>query len=110
MDIPVYSCDSSTWRQVAARDYIMFRNPVNGTTDYIRLETVVPTRGQKWKMFLSYEYRKELEEYLRDELGIQYADLLGFNGSVNRQLVNVHFFAELERRITENHLQHGWPY
>jgi len=110
IDIPVYSCDSSTWRQVAARDYIMFHNPVKGTTDNIRLETVVPTQGQKWKMFKSYKYCKQLEAYLWDELQLQYSDLLGYDGPVNRQIVNVHFLAELQRRITENHKLQGWQY
>ena len=113
MDSPVYSCDSSNWTQMAARDQLLYWNPHNTTEDKkdtIYVERIVRTKSENLKKFTTYEHRQELEDYLDKEFGFTYADMLGYDGLFNRQLVNIHFLEELQRRITENHLQHGWPY
>lgn len=112
--IPAFSCDSSTWTKAAIMvDAIMYWNPhrtgVN-KTDTIHLETTISNGTCGGFQFMSYPHRKELEDFLSSNLHLTYGDLLGHDGPLNRKLVNMFYFLELEERITQHHHELGFPY
>ncbi len=113
IDAPVYSCDSSSWTQAGGHNEILFWNdaiPSRNKKDRIKLERYTYPQKIKKGYFMGYEYKVALEAFLEKELGLTYSDLQGTNDLFNRQLVNVQYFAELERHITEYHQEQGWQY
>ena len=65
--------------------------------------------GKRQYHFVEYPWRWELEEYLSNTFGLKYRDLCGYQDKENMQLVNIHYFTELERRINEEHIKRGVP-
>ena len=59
--------------------------------------------------FVEYPWRKELVEYLFKTFGLTYHNLCGYNSYDHMQLVNTHYFTELERRINEERIKRGIP-
>ena len=110
--LPVWSCDSSTWNQTPGRGYVLYWNPNKrdiDKTDRIYLEDNYPF--QKGKMyFMSYPHRTEFETYIDKELGLTYGDLMGPDWLLNRELVNLHYFCELERLVTNKHRELGFQF
>jgi len=111
--LPVFSCDSSNWLQVARRyDEILYWNPKSDKidkTEAIALETMYSAKELTY--FEDYDYKRDLEDYLWDELQMKYSDLLGgAEGRFNRSLVNVHYYSLLEQRITAHHLELGYSH
>jgi len=108
--LPIYSCDSSTWTQAGDRGYILYWNSQKrgaDKTDKICLPDYKDEhRGSVY--FNDYEYKDELKKYLETNFGISYLKLLGYNSFLNRRIVNTHFFVELEKKITEEHLRKGF--
>jgi hypothetical protein len=101
--LPVFSADSSTWAQAGARDYIKYWNPGRSKldkTDKIYLDERI------W----DYPYLDQLEDYLDDELGLEIDTLLGKGKHLNRQLVNIHYFVNLEDRINKKHKELGFTF
>ena len=58
--------------------------------------------------YSNYEYRKELDEYLYQTLGVTENDLLGLEGSYYKQLVVLHYFVQLEEIVNRIHLDNGF--
>lgn len=101
--LPVFSADSSTWRQSGARDYIKYWNPERSRvdkTDKIYLDERI------W----DYPCFDQLEDYLYDELGLTIDTLIGKGKHLNRELVNIHYFVKLEERINKKHQELGYTF
>ena len=106
IDAPVFSCDSSNWPRTGKDNDILFWNEENkqrDKRDKIGLETYAKPVKKKSKMYMSYENKLELDEYLEKELQLTYTDLLGANNFLNRRVVNIHYFVRLEELITAHH-------
>jgi len=107
---PIYSCDASTWIFAGIFGDIMWWNPQKGrqnNKDYVYLEEILPPKPNA-KPLSEHEYRKELNQYLDQELGITENDLLGPDGSYFKGIVNLHYFLKLEEVINQIHRQKGF--
>ena len=110
-DIPAYSCDSSSWTQAAVKsDAILFWNLNEEKQDKIHIETMKDACKKGHFCYSNYPFKKELDDYLWNNLKLTYCNLLGKQGPENRKLVNMLYFIELEKRLTENHIKLGFPY
>lgn len=109
---PVASCDTTTWAKTGGYGDIYFwndqKNSVN-KADKIYVGGRLRSNRDDGYHFVTYPWRKDLEEYLANTFGFEYADLLGYDDKFNRQLVNVRFFAELEDRINAERQMRGVP-
>ena len=65
-------------------------------------------QDNKGVYFMTHPQKREVEEYLDQEFGLTYKDLLDQNGFYKRMLVNIHFFVELERRVNEEQKKQGF--
>ena len=110
-DVPIHSCDTAMWAREGGWGRIRYWNPQKegeNKTDRIYLEEYIQTDSTDGIKFSSYPYRKEFEEYLWNTFSLKYDDLIGQDGAFNKQLVNTHYFVQLERIITEIHKKKGF--
>lgn len=109
---PVASCDTSSWAKTGSFGYILFWNEAKGglnKTDKIYVGGRMKGKDDGSYHFVTYPWKKELEEYLNKTFGFKYGDLLGYDDKFNMQLVNTRFYSELERRINEERLKRKIP-
>lgn len=100
--LPIASCDTSSWVKTGQFGKINYWNPheekfYKGHTIYVGGQIRELKEGEYH--FVTYPWRRELEEYLDQNLHLTYSDLLGYDDKFNLQLVNTRFFAELQNRI-----------
>jgi hypothetical protein len=108
---PVHSCDTAMWAREGSWGRIRYWNPQKeeeNKTDRIYLEEYIPTDPIDGIAFSKYHYRKEFEEYLWNTFNLEYDDLIGQDGAINKQLVNTHYFVQLEKIITAIHKKKGF--
>jgi hypothetical protein len=108
---PVSSCDASTWSQEATRGYILFWNPKKGgtsKTDHIQFTQYKGKLPGSHVRFEEYNFLGDLIFYLKNSFGFGLSDLQGQSGLLNRQIVNIHYFVEHQRRINEEHRKRGF--
>ena len=107
--VPVASCDTTSWARTGQFGKINFRNHQTGKSDLI----YVGGRLRKFKKgehhFVTYPWRKDVEDYLYQNFKFTYRDLLGYNDKINMQVVNTRFFVELEKRINQERIRRGIP-
>jgi hypothetical protein len=58
--------------------------------------------------FEDFEYREEVEQFLLNELGIRYRDLYGQRSTFMRQLVNTHYYVQLQDHVRDAHAKLGF--
>lgn len=101
--LPVYSCDSSTWVQAGARDFLLYWNhSIKG----IDKTDNIPLDSKLW----NYPFLNDFEDYLDQELGLTLPDLTGKGKHLNRQLVNIHYFVKLEKLVHQKHRKLGFKF
>lgn len=108
--LPIWSCDSSNWTQQGPFGYITYWNENKKAidkTDYIFFDDF-QTQEPGRIYFRTYAFRKDLETYLDQSWGITYDDLMGYDSNLNRQLVNMLYYVELQERVSEEHLKKGF--
>lgn len=110
---PVYSCDSSTWTQSGARDYVNYWNTKRAgidRTDKIYLVGRFPQGSRKIHID-TYRFRVPFEEYLWDELQLGLEDLIeSRKRKLNRQVANIHYFVKLEQEVARQHRELGFKF
>ena len=110
---PVASCDTSSWAKSGGFGYIHYWNPhVPGPykAHQIYVAGRIKEEGEDAYEFVTYPWRKELEEYLHQTFDFEYGrDLCGYDDKFNMQLVNTRFYAELERRINAERISKNIP-
>ncbi|HBT88144.1 MAG TPA: hypothetical protein DEB50_06660 [Desulfobacter sp.] len=111
-DNPIHYSDSSSWAQEGLYGNILWWNPNKPSkgenkTDRIRFLDRENSHKRHNRHIGNYPYVEELQVYLKDQLGMTLLDLCGHDKEFNRQLVNVHFFVELQDRVREAHRQRG---
>ena len=109
---PVASCDTSSWAKTGGFGHILYWNDheerlYKGHRIYVG--GYIKDEDDRSYHFVTYPWRKELEEYLSKTFGFQYVDLLGYDDKFNMQLVNTRFYAELEKRINAERLKREIP-
>jgi hypothetical protein len=103
---PVCSCDSSTWAQAGVRKggQVNYWNPLRSGFD------------QSDNVFLDYHFLRqydflpEFKKYLFEDLGLTIDDLndkkiRSKTRILNRQVANIHYFTQIEKKINEKHQQ-----
>ena len=111
IEVPVFSVDSSSWGTMGKFGNIAFWNPESEETDkseYIYLDRYYHTDKPAEHHFATYYCKRLLEEYLAKTFNFTYHDFLGEGGYYNMQVVNLHHYIELEKRITAEHRKRGF--
>jgi hypothetical protein len=111
-NLPVYSCDSSTWNHAGSRGHILYWNPNKPGDDKTDLVCFDEKRAKRLSRnpIETYPFRIDLESYLEREFGYSIDDLAGSQGWFKRQLVNIHFYVQLEKRIAAEHREFGYRF
>jgi hypothetical protein len=110
-NFPIHSCDSTTWALAGAFGSILYWNPNKrgqNKVDKIPLGEYLQLDAPEKMYFENYPYRREVEQYLFDTFGLTYEDLVGPNGKFYQQLVNTHYYVQLEDRVNQIHRQKGF--
>lgn len=108
--LPIWSCDASSWAQYVKYGYIMYWDErLLGVNKGIALgfDDRHDNSHKKTKIE-SYVNKDCVFSYLYRELGLLYDDLMGDDAEINRQVVNMLYFHELEQRVTRIHLERKW--
>jgi hypothetical protein len=109
-EFPIYSCDSSVWAQAARFGEIVWWNPLKkglNQTDRVYIEEYYHEEPKRNRLSVC-QYKTELLSYLYDELNITVDDLLGPDGALFKQLVNLHHYLKLENIVNQIHRQKGF--
>ena len=109
-EFPIYSCDSSVWVQAARFGEIVWWNPWKkgpNQTDRVYIEEYYHEEPKRNRLSV-HQYKSELLSYLYDELNITMDDLLGLDGALFKQLVNLHHYLKLEDIVNEIHKEKGF--
>ena len=69
--------------------------------DMIYLEEYYHSNNAKKNILSNYEFRDDLKIFLYETLGVTFEDLLGRDGAFYKQLVNTHYYVQLERIVNE---------
>jgi hypothetical protein len=111
-NIPIDYSDSSNWAQAQKFGYISFWNqPYDSSKPEEKLrfrDSEEDNEKNKLIYYEKYPHRKDVEIFLKNELGIRYRDLYGHNATFCRQLVNTHFYVQLQDRVREAHIANGF--
>ena len=109
--LPIWGADSSTWHRMAASGCILYWNPRSDKpdkpdkpdkTEYIHLDKQSRTAGKE--LYLDdHPHRADVLAHLAQNFGFDEYDLLGKDRYVNREVVNIHYYVELQERITAEH-------
>lgn len=110
--MPIWSCDASSWAQYVKYGYVMFWDEsLPCANKGVALGFNDRNGALKKKILVeSYVNRMSVFEYLDKSLGLSYEDLVGDDAEINRQVVNMLYFYELEKRIAEIHEGRGWSF
>jgi len=100
---PIWSCDSSTWGQAAGRGYILYCRIENGLekTHHVQFDPPIEVKRKNRILYTKYTYLDELEAMLHNTFRFTFDDLMGPNGLVCRQVVNIHYFMDLQKRLSD---------
>ena len=112
IEIPAYSVDSSSWGTQGKFGKIAYWNPESEETDkteYIYVRGYYHLDKPPKHHFVAYWCKRQLDEYLEKTFNFTYHDLLlEKTGYYNIQIVNMHHYVELEKRITAEHRKRGF--
>ncbi|BEQ14417.1 hypothetical protein [Desulfoferula mesophila] len=113
IEVPAFSCDSSTWRRAGIPCHLRWWNPASPAvdkTEKIYFGSFDRERNDPTPYFNEYRYLGELQAYLKEELNFELYQLVGPYRVENLMTANIHHFVKLEKLITEEHLRRGFPY
>lgn len=108
---PIHSCDTAMWAREGGWGKIRYWNPQKdgaNKTDRIYLEEYINTDQADGITFSRYPYRREFEEYLWNTFKLKHDDLIGKDRAINKALVNLHYFVQLEKIISDIHKKKGF--
>jgi hypothetical protein len=109
-EFPIYSCDSSVWVQAARFGEIVWWSPWKkgpNRTDRVYIEEYYHEEPKRNRLSM-YPHKTELLSYLYDELNITMDDLLGPDGTLFKQLANLHHYLKLEDIVNDIHRENGF--
>ncbi len=112
IQLPIASCDTTSWAKTGAYGIINYWNPRNtgvDKTDSIYVGGRIRDLDASLHHFVTYSFRKDLEAYLQTNFGFSYVDLCGDDDKFNMQLVNMKYYTDLEKRINDERLRRGIP-
>lgn len=100
------TCDSKSWQKYAEMGQALFWNHARKGMDktdliYFPKFQEEPPKS-KGHYYHDYKYLEHFKAHLNEKLGIDLRDLLGLNQEFNLHLVNMYYYMELEKVVTEN--------
>ena len=107
---PVASCDTASWAKTGSYGYINYWNPKKSglnKNDRLYVGGFIKDNDKTGHDYVTYNWRGDVDAYLKGNFGFTYQDLVGHKSAFNMQLVNVRFYAELERRINKERIKRG---
>ena len=110
INLPIAACDTTSWAQTGKFGEINFWNPHEeklNKTHSIYIGGRMKNLKEDEYHFVTYPWRRELEEYLDQTFHFSYQDLCGYDDKFCMQLVNSRFYVELERRINAERIKRG---
>lgn len=110
-NVPIHSCDTAMWAREGGWGKIRYWNPQKdgeNKTDRLYLEEYINTDQADGITLSKYQYRKEFEAFLWDTFKLEYGDLIGKDRAINKALVNLHYFVQLEKIISDIHKKKGF--
>jgi len=93
-----YSADAATWAHAAKNGNILYWD-----SDEEKKYTIsVGSREKDDSVphFKNFEHREKLEEYLHENFGYEYSDLLKKGGAENRMIANLYFYKQMQVYLT----------
>jgi hypothetical protein len=112
IQLPIASCDTTSWAKTGAYGVIRYWNPHNeglDKTDAIYVGGRTSEQDSSLHHFVTYPFRTDLEAYLLTNFGFRYADLSGYDDKINMMLVNMKYYTDLEQRINDERLRRDIP-
>jgi hypothetical protein len=111
--LPIASCDTTSWAMMGKFGHINYWNPLASGLNKAHLiytaGVIKEDFGAGQYHYVTYPWRDEVDQYLKDTFGLTYGDLCGYDAVKNMMLVNVRFYAEQQKRINEERLRRGIP-
>ena len=110
--VPAYSCDSKTWVDYASRGRALYHNPESGFLD--KEELIYFPAKQDFGdpghaiYYKEYKHMDAFLAHIKSKLDLELDDLIAAQTqAMSLSLVNVLYFMELEKRITEDNRLRG---
>lgn len=112
--LPIWSCDSSSWTQHAKYGVVLFWNPEKAApgvdaTDCLYFPEYQGQAEENGHFFKDYEHRTLFEAHL-ERFGLSLSDLLGNNDHLYQRVVNIIYYCQLQGAITAEHARRGWVF
>jgi hypothetical protein len=108
-DARILSCDGSSWMRTANIGDVYFWNKNMAGAD----KKVVINFGEANSVSMQNHYtihkdRGHFMKFLNDKFGFKSCDLLGNDRYVNRQIVNIYYYSQLQAAINKIHKKGGY--
>ena len=97
--LPVDSADASSWAYHAMCGCVIIWNPKKpgeDKTQLFRMRDYLKKDHQNIPYLNEYENRDEVEELIFNTTGITYEDLMGLDASLYRQVLNCHYYNQIQ--------------
>lgn len=110
--LPISACDTTSWAATGTYGYVNYWNPHEegfNKAHRIYISGRIKPMEEGEYDFVTYKWKREVEEYIYNTFGYTYQDLCGYGDKDYMQVINARFYAELERRINEERVKRGIP-
>jgi len=101
--VPVHYSDSSSWAQEGMYGCTVWFNPTRIDKNFgqcrMYFKDKLNSAREKLSLLDNHPDRDIFLDYVKTQLGLSYDDLHGHFCDFNRQLVNVHYFVQLQDKI-----------
>lgn len=102
--VPAYSCDSKTWLDYGTRGRVLYWNQESSKLDKTEIIHIprdeVRSSKDQGVYYRDYKYFDAFLDHIERRLGLKKRDLLGIQNERIFALINVLYFLEMEKRIT----------
>jgi len=108
-EVPVASCDTTSWAKTGSNGNINYYNEQTGKSEVIYVGGRERKLRESEQHYVTYKFRREVEDYLNKNFNFTYRDLCGYDAKLNMQVINTRFFVEKEKRINQERIRRGIP-
>ena len=100
----VDSCDTSSWAKSGAYGGIRYWNPRKDgldKTDLVYIGDRLEPASNDCYRYVAYPWRNDLDAFLKNTFkwSNPLQELTGYSEALNKQLINLHYYVELENRV-----------
>jgi len=102
-EIPAHYSDSSSWSQYTKYGYTLWlrkdQNKLNEEKFCYKDSMNGPNKTHEKYLIEDHPLRDEFLKYIKEELGVTYNDLYGQERARYRDLVNIHYFVNMQNEV-----------